>query len=97
MDLPAYVSDENENPVVEDATAKRRISLIPILSSQKAAKVLLKYWSNKYGRTADAVVIEGPKAGGHLGFQESRLESMVKEDYKSYEAEIGKILETIRE
>lgn len=71
VDLPAYVSDENENPVVEDATAKKRISLIPILSSQKAAKVLLKYWSNKYGRTADAVVIEGPKAGGHLGFQEN--------------------------
>ena len=40
----------------------------PIVSSSKAAKVILQYWDKHYGRTADMVIVEGPEAGGHLGF-----------------------------
>jgi len=44
------------------------VKIAPIVSSAKAASVLLKLWDKKYGVTADMVVVEGPKAGGHLGF-----------------------------
>ena len=50
---------------------KTRIA--PIVSSAKAAKVLLKFWDKHYSRTADMVIVEGPKAGGHLGFTKEQL------------------------
>ena len=45
-----------------------KTKIAPIVSTDKSAKVILKYWERKYKRTADLVVIEGPQAGGHLGF-----------------------------
>lgn len=42
--------------------------IAPIASSGKAAKLILHYWDSHFGRTADMVVVEGPEAGGHLGF-----------------------------
>lgn len=45
------------------------ILLAPIVSSSKALKVIVKHWKRKYDRIPDFVVIEGPKAGGHLGFK----------------------------
>lgn len=45
-----------------------KAKIAPIVSSAKAANVILKMWKKKYNTTADLVVIEGPKAGGHLGF-----------------------------
>lgn len=60
--------------------------LAPIVSSGRAAQVICKNWLAKYGRLPDAVVVEGPKAGGHLGFKpdqifqpEHRLEQLVPE------------------
>ena len=50
--------------LVEGSSTK----IAPIVSTEKSAKVILKYWDKKFSRTADLVVIEGPKAGGHLGF-----------------------------
>ncbi|HWP80453.1 MAG TPA: nitronate monooxygenase family protein [Candidatus Acidoferrum sp.] len=47
--------------------------IAPIVSSGKAAKLILQYWEAHYGRTADMVVVEGPEAGGHLGFSEEVL------------------------
>lgn len=49
--------------------------IAPIVSSAKAAKLILKYWDMHYGRTADMVIVEGPEAGGHLGFSAEMLES----------------------
>lgn len=60
-DLPAYVEGTN-------------VKIAPIVSSLKSAGVILKYWDKKYNRTADMVVIEGPKAGGHLGFSKEQVE-----------------------
>ena len=45
------------------------IKLIPIVSSQKAAEIITKYWSRKHNKIPDAIIVEGPKAGGHLGFK----------------------------
>lgn len=49
-------------------------SIVPIVSSEKAVKVLFKYWYNNYGYVPDAIVIEGPMAGGHLGFTKKDIE-----------------------
>lgn len=65
--------------------------IAPIVSSNKAAKVLLGTWKKRYSKTADFVVIEGPKAGGHLGF---KAES-IKESIEKMDEEVKKIVETV--
>ena len=52
--------------------------IVPIVSSAKAAFVISKLWDKKYNRTADAIIVEGPEAGGHLGFSENHLEPQNK-------------------
>ncbi len=42
--------------------------LVPIISSGRAAGLICKRWLSRYDYLPDAVVVEGPKAGGHLGF-----------------------------
>jgi nitronate monooxygenase len=51
----------------------RRTKLVPIVSSARAAKLLCKRWYERGGRLPDAVVVEGPKAGGHLGFKPKEI------------------------
>jgi nitronate monooxygenase len=46
-----------------------KTKLAPIVSSGRAAALLIKWWKDKYGRLPDAFVVEGPLAGGHLGFK----------------------------
>ena len=50
------------------------VKIAPIVSSLKAAKVILKLWDRHDNIAPDLVVIEGPKAGGHLGFKVEELE-----------------------
>ena len=45
-----------------------RTKIAPIVSSKRATQLILKMWAHRYDRTADFIVVEGPKAGGHLGF-----------------------------
>ena len=47
--------------------------LVPIVSSAKAARIICRRWLERYGRAPDAVVVEGPKAGGHLGFKRDQI------------------------
>ncbi|MBC2580941.1 nitronate monooxygenase family protein [Clostridium sp. DJ247] len=49
------------------------VKIIPIVSSGKAASVITKQWTKKYNRIPDAVIVEGPEAGGHLGFHLTEL------------------------
>lgn len=42
--------------------------LIPIVSSARALRIIYDKWKRRYNRAPDAVVVEGVKAGGHLGF-----------------------------
>lgn len=51
-----------------------KTKLVPIVSSGRAAGIIAKKWQDKYQRLPDAVVVEGPKAGGHLGFKAENLE-----------------------
>lgn len=80
MDLPEIVKS------VKGATTK----IAPIVSSERAAKLILKMWDHKYKSTADFIVIEGPRAGGHLGFRPEDLEHIEEIDMDS---EISKIIE----
>ncbi len=64
--------------------------IIPIVSGRKALEVISRYWLKKYQRLPDAVIVEGPRAGGHLGFQVQELEELTPE---IYDEEIRRILE----
>ncbi|MBN2419342.1 MAG: nitronate monooxygenase [Deltaproteobacteria bacterium] len=90
-------------PVVELRSAK--VKVVPIVSSARAAQVIFKSWLKKYNDIPDAVVIEGPKAGGHLGFKEDQiddpdfaLENILPElvtVVKEYEAKLKKSIPVI--
>lgn len=62
LDLPGYL------------TEGARTKLVPIVSSGRAAMILCKKWLSKFNYLPDAFVVEGPKAGGHLGFKAEELD-----------------------
>ena len=66
--------------------------IAPIVSTIKSAQVICKFWDRKHKRVPDLVVIEGPRAGGHLGFSREQLEQFTTE---TYEEEIVGILEVV--
>ena len=70
------------------------VKLAPIVSTEKSAKVILKYWDKKYRRIPDLLVVEGPKAGGHLGFDQEQLVQFAEKS--AYDQEIGKIFAVVR-
>ncbi len=47
--------------------------IVPIVSSDRAAKIICKSWDKRYGVAPDAIVVEGPLAGGHLGFSKEEI------------------------
>ncbi|MBM7561057.1 NAD(P)H-dependent flavin oxidoreductase [Fusibacter tunisiensis] len=49
--------------------------LVPIVSSVKAASLIIRFWDRNHQTTPDAIVIEGIEAGGHLGFKYKDLEN----------------------
>jgi len=61
LDMPSYLKS--------DSTTK----LVPIVSSGRAAKIICEKWKKDYNYLPDAIVVEGPKAGGHLGFKSEQL------------------------
>ncbi|MDD3131299.1 MAG: nitronate monooxygenase [Bacteroidales bacterium] len=58
----------------EAGLSGHRTKIIPKVSSAKAAHLIFRYWAEKYNTIPDAVVIEGPMAGGHLGFAKDKLD-----------------------
>lgn len=87
VDLPKLVEEvaEETGEKVENLS-----KIAPIVSSEKAAKILLKMWDKHYNRTADFLVIEGPKAGGHLGFSKEQLEDI---EAVHFDEEVKKIIQ----
>ena len=59
--------------LAEAGLANHHTKLAVKVSSAKAAKLIFQYWTNKYQLIPDAVVVEGPMAGGHLGFKKEEL------------------------
>lgn len=62
LDLPSFLK--------KDSVTK----LAPIVSSARAVKILCEKWKQNYDYLPDAVVVEGPKAGGHLGYKAEQIE-----------------------
>lgn len=62
LDLPLYLTPESKT------------KLVPIVSSSRAAKIICDKWQKNYDYLPDAIVVEGPKAGGHLGFKKEQIE-----------------------
>lgn len=81
VELPEYVKNYN-------------IKIAPIVSTEKSAHVILNYWSKKHDRMPDFIVIEGPCAGGHLGFTKDQLDIF---NETAYEAEVKKIIAKVKE
>jgi len=74
LDMPSFLKKESVT------------KLVPIVSSARAAKIICEKWKANYDYLPDAVIVEGPMAGGHLGFKEEqisdsdyRLEKLVPE------------------
>lgn len=61
LDLPSFLK--------KDSVTK----IVPIVSSARAAKIICEKWKTNYNYLPDAVIVEGPKAGGHLGFKEEQI------------------------
>jgi NAD(P)H-dependent flavin oxidoreductase YrpB (nitropropane dioxygenase family) len=61
LDLPAYLTQGSQT------------KLVPIVSSSRAAKIICTKWLSNYNYLPDAIVVEGPKAGGHLGFKKEQI------------------------
>ena len=78
-----------------------KTKIAPIVSSGRAAKLISKVWMSKYDYVPDMIIIEGPEAGGHLGFKteeltqenKPKLEDITKDvlkEVKEIENETGK-------
>lgn len=76
-------------------TAGSETKIAPIVSSVKSAQVIFKYWLKKFDRVPDLVVIEGPKAGGHLGFSLEHLEQYLSGEL-DYDEEIRGIIAYVK-
>jgi nitronate monooxygenase len=62
LDLPGYLKEG------------MKTKLVPIVSSGRAARLICQKWLAKFNYLPDAFVVEGPKAGGHLGFKPEQLD-----------------------
>ncbi len=81
------------------------VKAVPIVSSVRAAELIFRMWKKIYNDVPDAVVFEGPKAGGHIGFTEEQiddpeyqLEAIVPgivEALKPFEEEFGRAIPVI--
>lgn len=69
------------------------VLLAPIISSARAAKLILKSWDRHYHRCPDFIVIEGSLAGGHLGFKK---EALVDGSVQTLEEILPEVLEVIK-
>ncbi len=68
--------------VTMDEFVNSKTKIVPKISSARAAALTFKVWDDKFGRLPDAVVIEGAKAGGHLGFKRNELINGSKSLYR---------------
>lgn len=81
LNLPSFLK--------KDSTTK----LVPIVSSARAAKLICEKWHANYGYLPDAIVVEGPKAGGHLGYKNDQID----DENFSLERTVPEIVSQVRE
>lgn len=89
---------------VEDLRSAE-VKVVPIISSARAARLIFSSWLKRYEDIPDAVVVEGPKAGGHLGFKIDQIDDPdfalerilpdVVAEIKGYEDKFGRAIPVI--
>jgi nitronate monooxygenase len=84
LDLPKYLSKGSKT------------KLVPIVSSGRAASILCMKWKQNYDRLPDAFVVEGPEAGGHLGFKETDLTEQ-RHSLGNLVQEVRKVVKAMKE
>lgn len=103
IDMPKFVAEaENENG--DSEKKERRTMIAPIVSSVKSALVICRMWDRKYHTAPDFVVVEGPCAGGHLGFSREQLTELGADtdhvaetfDEPAYDKEVRGIIEVVK-
>ena len=71
--LGAGLPLEIPKTLLPNGSGKATVKVVPIVSSARAAKLIFQYWVRHYNHIPDAVVVEGPLAGGHLGFKKEHI------------------------
>jgi NAD(P)H-dependent flavin oxidoreductase YrpB (nitropropane dioxygenase family) len=69
-----------------------KTKIVPIISGAKGVSVMFKYWARFYDYIPDGVVVEGPLAGGHLGF----TKEMIEDPQYALEKLIPEVIETVK-
>ena len=103
-EMKAGIADAKETCGEICKQAVKKVKLAPIVSSAKSAQVICRLWDRKYKQVPDFVVVEGPLAGGHLGFSREELAEYgadtkdVPSTYnqKAYDKEVRSIMEVIK-
>ena len=103
IDMPKFVA-EAENEDGSSEKKERRTMIAPIVSSVKSALVICRMWDRKYHTAPDFVVVEGPCAGGHLGFSREQLTELGADtdhvaetfDEPAYDKEVRGIIEVVK-
>ena len=72
----------------------KKTKLLPIVSSGRAARIICGTWQRRYNRLPDAIVLEGPLAGGHLGYSRAELDDP---EHYSLEKILLDVLSVVRE
>lgn len=103
IDMPKFVAEaENENG--DSEKKEQRTMIAPIVSSVKSALVICRMWDRKYHTAPDFIVVEGPCAGGHLGFSREQLTELGADtdhvaetfDEPAYDKEVRGIIEVVK-
>ncbi len=84
MELPGLVGDAD-------------IALAPIVSSGKSARVICQAWKKRHDRLPDFIVIEGSKAGGHLGFAMEELQQGTTQPLEEIFNDVQAVVQTFEE
>jgi len=73
MDIDVIISGAGLPLELPTLSQNPDVLLAPIVSSAKAMVLLIKRWLSRANRLPDLIIIEGPLAGGHLGFSWDQL------------------------
>ncbi len=72
-----------------------KTKIAPIVSSLRCCKLIVKHWINKYDYIPDMIIIEGPEAGGHLGFKKEELDEENKPKLEDITVEVVEYIKEI--
>lgn len=103
--LGAGLPTDVPNIIGQERLKKSNVKIVPIVSSGIAAKIILRKWDRNFGIIPDAFIVEGPLAGGHLGYkpdeldhEKNKLENLIPKiiaEIKPFEEKYNKVIPLI--